>query len=141
MLATQDINKLGTELEQKALTSDTTTLISFRTQQSADFVARLSGSVKKQAVTFHFSEGETDNQGSVREENDYRIHPNFAAQLPDGFCYILRHRTFCKVRFFLPDIPPDVPPEPVYTPPPKPIVPNLPPKNEPKKNRKVRKLN
>jgi len=121
VLATQDINKLGNDLEQKALTSDTTTLISFRTQQSADFVAHLSGSVKKPATSFQVREGVEDSY-SVREETEYRIHPNDVAQLPDGYCFVLRQRTFCKVLFNEPVIPghDDVAAEPIYTPPPVP---------------------
>ena len=121
VLATQDINKLGDELQQKKLTSDTTTLISFRTQQSAGFVAKMSGTVKKARVTMQIEEGVAATKGTVGEDEDYRIHPNDIAQLPDGFCYILKNRTFAKVKFNMPDIPANVSPEPIYIPQPKPV--------------------
>ncbi len=115
VLATQDINKLGTDLQQKALTSDTTTCIAFRTQQSADFVARLSGSIRQARTTLQVQDGEVDRY-SVGEETEYRIHPNDVAQLPDGYCFILRQRTYAKVLFNQPVIPANVSEEPIYTP-------------------------
>jgi hypothetical protein len=137
-LATQDINKLGDELQQKVLTSDTTTMIAFRTQQSAGFVAKMSGTVRKARITKQIVEGGVGVGGSVTEDEEYRIHPDDIAQLPDGYCYILKNRTYCKVKFNKAVIPDNVAPEPVYIPAPMPVS-SPPPAEEPKKQTKKAK--
>jgi hypothetical protein len=116
-LATQDINKLGDELQQKKLVSDTTTMIAFRTDESAGFVAKRSGTVRKARVTMQIDEGNTGTRGTVGEDEDYRIDPNDIAQLPDGYCYILKNRTYAKVLFNEPEVSVNVSPEPIYRPP------------------------
>jgi hypothetical protein len=118
VLSTQDVNKLGSELDQKVLTSDTTTFIAFRTQQSAEFVAKLAGTIERPEVSMHLLEGGIGDEGSVRMQPAWRIDPNRLAQLPDGECYVLKGRAYAKVLVNRITDFPDVPPEPVYPPPP-----------------------
>lgn len=120
LLATQDVNKLGLERDQKVLTSDTTTLIAFRTQQSAEFVAKMAGTVKTPRLTNHIIEGVAGDEGTVSEMDAWKIDPNDQARLGDGFANVVRQRFVVTVRFDMPVIPNNVPPPPTPPAPPPP---------------------
>jgi hypothetical protein len=116
VLATQDVNKLGSDLQQKVVTSDIATVIALRTDQSAEFVTKLAGTVERPVYTARISEGQTEPEGSVRNEWKSRIDPNELAQLPNGYCFLVKHRTIAKLKldhieeFPMPPNPPELPP-------------------------------
>lgn len=97
ILATQDINKLGVELQQRVLASDIATTICLRTDHSAEFVTRLAGTIETPAYTARISENQTEAEGSVRSEYRSRIDPNKLAHLPNGHAYLIKHKRVARI--------------------------------------------
>jgi len=112
VLATQSVAGLGGENQRDQIFGSTGTKLLLQTEQPEQ-VASLAGTVDQPEASFNYREGEMTQEGVVRFQQTFRVHPNEAGKLRRGELFLIRGREAAKLKIRAIDA---LPPAPELTP-------------------------
>ncbi len=116
VLATQSVSGLGEERLRDQILGVTGTKILLRTEQPEE-IAALAGTVDQPEASFNYREGEMVQEGVVRFQQTFQVHPNEVGRLRKGECFVIRGRESAKLKVRAVDAVPTAPDEPTPPPP------------------------
>lgn len=120
VLATQSVAGLGDESRRDQIFGVTRTKLLHQTEQPEP-IASLAGTVDQPEASFNYREGEMTQEGVVRFQQTFRVHPNEAGKLRQGELFLIRGREAAKLKVRaigeLAPAPPEDLPSPVAAPP------------------------
>ena len=97
VLATQSVAGLGDENRRDQIFGVTRTKLLHQTEQPEP-VASLAGTVDQPEASFNYREGEMTQEGVVRFQQTFRVHPNEAGKLRRGELFLIRGREAAKLK-------------------------------------------
>lgn len=97
VLAIQTVAGLGDENRRDQIFGSTRTKLLLQTEQPEE-VASLAGTVDQPEASFNYREGEMTQEGIVRFQQTFRVHPNEAGKLRRGELFLIRGREAAKLK-------------------------------------------
>lgn len=111
VLATQSVSGLGEESLRDQIFGVTGTKLLLRTEQPEE-IAALAGTVDQPEASFNYREGEMSQEGVVRFQQTFQVHPNEVGRLRRGECFLIRGRESAKLKVRAVEAVPPAPDEP-----------------------------
>jgi len=97
VLATQSVAGLGDENRRDQIFWVTGTKLLHQSEQPEP-IASLAGTVDQPEASFNYREGEITQEGIVRFQQTFRVHPNEAGKLRRGEIFLIRGREAAKLK-------------------------------------------